>query len=163
MTHFLFIHSILAGDWASLTIKSLIILTFWLFMIAAVMLDLWSGVERARALGEKARSDKFRRTVTKIGDYWRVLAFALMLDVIASVLPFYNLPYVSVLAAIGCVLIEAKSVFENLKAKRSVASALPEIISKIAATRDLEQIKQLMAQYLALTDKHKQPVNYEND
>lgn len=155
----LFIPSLQGGDWHTLTVKCAIIGAFWGFMIFSVAIDLWSGVERARAVGEKPRSDKFRRTISKIGDYWRVLAFALMLDVVGSILPFYNLPWASVLASIACILIEGKSVLENLQAKKSIAAQLPDLMARLLDCTDSEKMKALLEELDILKNKHKTTPN----
>ncbi len=154
--HFLFIPSIQSGDWPALYVKCAVILIFWALMIVAVLIDLWSGVDRAKAIGEKSRSDKFRRTVTKIGDYWRVLAFGLIIDIIASILPFYNLPYASILASVACALIECKSVIENARAKKSVAAKIPELMAELLECTDKEKMAELLKKWSELGDKHKQ-------
>ncbi len=156
MTHFLFIPAIQSGDWEILYVKCAVILIFWLMMIAAVLLDLWSGIDRSRAAGEQPRSDKFRHTVTKIGDYWRVLAFGLIIDVIASILPFYNLPYASILASVACALIECKSVVENLRAKKSAAAKIPDLMVQLLNCTDTEKMKELLGKWKTLDDKHTQ-------
>ena len=46
--------------------RAVIILVFWIIMVIAVFIDLWTGVEKARARHEQIYSDKLRRTVAKI-------------------------------------------------------------------------------------------------
>jgi hypothetical protein len=155
MSRFLFIPSIQSGDWPTLYLKCTVILIVWTLMIVAVLLDLWSGVECARSTGEKPRSDKFRRTITKIGDYWRVLAFGLIIDIIASILPFYTLPYSSILVSVACILIELKSVIENSKIKKSAAARIPEIMTELLACTDKEKMLELLLKWQQLNDKYK--------
>lgn len=110
-----------------------LILGTWLAMILAVLLDLWTGVEKARALGEDVDSHNLRRTVKKIGDYWRVQVFGLMVDVFSSL--WLNFPAASLLCGLGVLLIEARSVVENLRQKRSAAAELPDILTRIVKAR----------------------------
>jgi hypothetical protein len=154
MRNFLFIPSIQAGDWHTLYVKCAIVLFFWVLMIVAVLLDLWSGLDRARTLKEKPRSDKFRRTVEKIGDYWRLLAFGLIIDFIASMLPFYTIPYASMLSSVACILIELKSVIENSRAKKSAAAQLPEVIMKIISCKNSKEAIELIKKIHELSEKH---------
>jgi len=154
MTKFLFIPTIQAGDWDALYLQGAIVFMLWVLVILAVLLDLWAGIDRAKAIGEKPRSDKFRRTIEKVGDYWRVLAFGLILDLIGSVLPFYSLSYASILASVACILIELKSVVENLKAKKSTAAQLPEIIKEIMRCRDIDRAIELIGKVQNLNNKH---------
>lgn len=48
-----------------------VVLVLWLLMIVAVSVDLWSGVEKAKAENRYISSGGFRRTFVKVGEYWR--------------------------------------------------------------------------------------------
>ena len=150
----LFIPSIQVGDWGNLYTKCFIVFICWLAVVFAALLDLWSGLDRAKALGEKPRSDKFRRTTGKVGDYWRFLAFGLIIDVIGSALPFYNLAYASVLFSVACILIEMKSVWENSVAKKSVAANIPNVIKKIISCTSAKDAANIISEIHSLTDKY---------
>ena len=112
-------------------------------MILSCFIDLWSGRNTAQFLGEKLESHKYRRTVIKIGDYSRVMVFGFMFDGLGMFLPFYTLPFGTMLCATGTILIEGKSVLENSARKKAHAADIPEIIRKIiraASTKDAESI-----------------------
>jgi hypothetical protein len=163
MMKFLFIESIQFGNWDELIVKCSIVIICWALVIIAVLLDLWAGIDRAKAVGEKPRSDKFRRTIEKIGDYWRVLAFGLILDIIGSILPFYNLAYASLLASVACILIELKSVVENLRAKKSVAAQLPEIIKEIMRCKDIPRAIELIGQVQNLNNNENNTIKGQSN
>ncbi|MDR1370812.1 MAG: phage holin family protein [Dysgonamonadaceae bacterium] len=152
----LFIPTILEGDWPTLTVKCCIVVGFWILVVFAVLIDLWTGLERAKVLKEKPQSHKYRRTIEKIGEYWRILAFGLMFDVIASPLPFYTLPYASMFASVACIAIELKSVIENLNRKKSAAAKIPEIIAELIATTDRDKVAELLKNYSELGKKDKE-------
>ena len=116
--------------------RAIIILIFWIIMIIAVFIDLWTGVEKARARHEQIYSDKLRRTVSKIGEYWRVQIMFLLFDIIGSFITVYNLPYASMLGTVCIVYIELRSVFENLKEKRSSAADIIDVAQKIIECKD---------------------------
>lgn len=125
------------------TVRSAIIIVCWAIMITSCLIDLWSGRNTAKALGEKLESHKYRRTITKIGDYARVMLFALMFDLIGFLLPFYDLPFAIMLCTIAVLLIEGKSVVENASKKKAHAAEIPQIVKDIisaATTKDAEQI-----------------------
>ncbi len=124
--------------------KALITLVCWGIMVAAIIIDLWTGIDKAKAKGEKIHSRTLRRTITKIGEYWRVLVMFLLFDIVASFISAYNLPYGSMLGAVCILVIELRSVFENLTAKRSAASQIPDTLSKIVQCKDLTNAKQLL-------------------
>lgn len=138
-----------------LIVRMAIVLACWTFVFAANMLDFWSGRDTAKALGEKIDSKGFRRTITKVGDYYRVLMFTLLFDLIGCLFPFYKLPFASVLASIAVIAIELSSVIENSRRKKSHAGDLPDMVKQIiqcATAKDGEKIlqeiqKQLKAEH----------------
>lgn len=124
-------------------IRVIIIMACWIMMVSSCFVDLWSGRNTAQFLGEKLESHKYRRTVIKIGDYSRVMVFGFMFDCLGVLLPFYILPFGTMLCTTGVILIEGKSVLENLARKKAHAADIPEVIKKIiqaASTKDAESI-----------------------
>ena len=126
-----------------LLIRMAIVLICWAFVFVANFVDFWSGRDTAKAIGERIDSKGYRRTFVKIGDYYRVLIFALLFDLIGSLFTFYKLPFVTMLGSISVIAIELASVIENSKRKKSHAAEVPDIIKKIiqcATTKDGEKI-----------------------
>lgn len=121
------------------TIRVGILLTCWLFMIVSNLIDFWSGVTTAKALGQALMSHGFRRTVTKIGDYIKVMLFALMFDVLGSLLSFYVAPFATMLCTIAIMCIEGRSVIENSRRKKAHAGDIPDIVKKIVQATTAEQ------------------------
>lgn len=129
-------------------IRIIIIMMCWAIMVISCFIDLWSGRNTAKFLGEKLESHKYRKTVIKIGDYSRVMVFGTMFDCLGMLLPFYILPFGTMLCAIGVILIEGKSVNENSVRKKVHAADIPEIIKKIiqaASQKDAEIILEQLA------------------
>ncbi len=111
----LFINSFLEKDYETLATKLELIIIMWIIVLIAIIIDLISGLRKATLLGEVHTSYGFRRTVSKMVQYYGLLCFAFMFDVLASlVLP---MSYFSMLASFFLVFIEAKSVFEKAKDK----------------------------------------------
>ena len=136
---------------AFIIIRVIVIMVCWIIMVLSCFVDLWSGRNTAKFLGEKLESHKYRRTVIKIGDYSRVMVFGFMFDCLGMLLPFYILPFGTMLCATGVILIEGKSVLENSARKKAHAADIPEVIKKIilaASTKDAESILE------QLTDKN---------
>ena len=126
-----------------LLLRMAIVLICWAFVFIANFVDFWSGRSTAKAIGEHLDSKGYRRTFIKIGDYYRVLIFALLFDLIGSLFTFYKLPFASLLGSISVIAIECASVLENSRRKKSHAAEVPEIIKKIiqcATTKDGEKI-----------------------
>lgn len=112
-----------------------VILATWIVMGASTLVDLWTGIDKAMATGERVRSHGLRRTISKAGDYWRVQCFGLFIDIFGTL--WFSVPYASILITFGILLIEGKSVIENLKAKKSEAANIIDAVRAIKeATTD---------------------------
>lgn len=126
-----------------LLIRMAIVLICWAFVFVANFVDFWSGRDTAKAIGEHIDSKGYRRTFVKIGDYYRVLIFALLFDLIGSLFTFYKLPFASILGGISVIAIELASVLENSRRKKSHSAEIPDMVRKIiqcATTKDGEKI-----------------------
>lgn len=126
-----------------LLIRMAIVLICWAFVFVANFVDFWSGRDTAKAIGEHIDSKGYRRTFVKIGDYYRVLIFALLFDLIGSLFTFYKLPFASILGSISVIAIELASVLENSRRKKSHSAEIPDMVRKIiqcATTKDGEKI-----------------------
>lgn len=135
-----------------------IILVCWLFMILSSIVDFWSGTTTAKALGQALMSHGFRRTITKIGDYVRLMLFALMFDILGSLLSFYIIPFVTILCTVAVIYIEGKSVVENSKRKKAHAAEVPDIVKQIVQATTAEQGHEILDkinQLLTLNEKDK--------
>lgn len=127
----LFIQSFLAKDYQELTIKLELIMIMWIIVLIAIIIDFILGLRKATLLGEVHTSYGFRRTVSKLVQYYGLLCFAFMFDVLSSlVLP---LSYFSMLASFFLVFIEAKSVLEKAhdKDRRKMNKNLKDLITLI--------------------------------
>lgn len=132
------------GDFAHVQLNVMIILTMWSFEVMAVLIDFWSGTNTARALGQKLDSGGFRRSFAKLGDYWRVTVMFLFIDITGSFFRWYSLPFATMLIAMGVVLTEGRSVYENARAKKSQIQKLPENIRAIIRCSDAKSASELL-------------------
>ena len=135
-----------------------IILICWIFMILSSIVDFWSGTTTAKALGQALMSHGFRRTITKIGDYVRLMLFALMFDILGSLLSFYIIPFATILYTVAVIYIEGKSVVENSKRKKAHAAEVPDIVKQIVRATTAEQGHEILdkiSQLLTLNEKDK--------
>lgn len=111
--------------------------------VLASLFDMWSGIDAARANKEPVSSRALRRTVSKIVDYLRVVIFAMFIDVLGMFFSWYVLPYCVILCTLGILLIEGKSVIENLRRKKSNAAEVVDMVQdiiKAATDKDAEKI-----------------------
>ena len=135
-----------------------IILICWIFMILSSIVDFWSGTTTAKALGQALMSHGFRRTITKIGDYVRLMLFALMFDILGSLLSFYIIPFATILYTVAVIYIEGKSVVENSKRKKAHAAEVPDIVKQIVRATTAEQGHEILdkiSQLLTLNEKNR--------
>ena len=59
-------------------------------IVAAVFMDMWVGIDAAKAAHEPLMSHGLRRTITKALDYFRVLLFASLIDILGAFLLLSN-------------------------------------------------------------------------
>lgn len=135
------------GNWEALnfflTTRIAVIVVCWAFMVLACLIDLWDARKTAILLGEKLESHKYRNTVIKAGDYARILLFTLMFDALGFLLPFYSLPFATLISTVAILLIEGKSVLEHSAKKKSASASIPEVfrmIIRASTTKEAEQI-----------------------
>lgn len=139
-----------------IAVRAAIVLGCWIFMICSNIVDFWSGITTAKALGETLMSHGFRRTIVKIGDYVRLMLFALMFDMLGSLLSFYVMPFATILCTIAVIYIEFKSVVENSKKKKAHAADIPDIVGQIVQATTTEQGKEILkkiSNLIALKEK----------
>ena len=109
----------------------------------ACLMDMWTGIDAARANKEKIRSKPLRKTGMKIVDYFRLIIIFVLIDILGLCFPWYNLPYGAVIGTAGVLFVEGFSVVENLRRKRSHAAQVADVAAKIVkclTTEDAEKI-----------------------
>jgi len=109
----LFITSIINEDWNQFKAFLTVLIVLYTCVLFAVLIDLYFGVKRANRLKIVRTSYGYRRTITKLTSYFGLLLMLSIADIAASVI--FKMPYFTVIGALGIVIVEGKSVFENLK------------------------------------------------
>lgn len=135
----IFITSFLEKDYATLYTKLELVLIMWAIVLVAIIMDLISGLRKASREGLLHTSYGFRRTVKKAVEYYGLMCFAFMFDILGSlVLP---LPYFSMIASVFLVFIEAKSVFEKVHKndRQKVTESVKDLISLLEHRDDLAE------------------------
>jgi hypothetical protein len=126
-------------------------------ILLAVLIDLSTGVERAKKCKEKIRSHILRRTISKVVDYYRLLFFGVIIDVLGLAFVWYNMPYCAVVVAVGAVLIEAKSVLENYHQMKSPAAEMPDMTAaaiKASTSRVADEIIEIIKDNVRKENEH---------
>lgn len=137
MREILFVNSFLSGDYAVFRTQVAIVGVMWLLVAIAIIIDLISGVRKARERGEMRTSYGFKQTVNKMVLYYAFMLFAFMFDCIGMF--FYPLPAVTLIASAFLIFIECKSVLEKAhdKDKRKFNRSLNELVMLLENKDDL--------------------------
>jgi hypothetical protein len=130
----LFINHIINKDREGLEMLSLVLVLFYTCVLAAVLVDLFFGVRRAKQAGVARTSYGFRRTVNKATTYFGLLIMLTIADVLASII--FSMPYFTAIGAVGLVLVETKSVFENIREKDGSVEEIPKILLELYKNKD---------------------------
>lgn len=113
-------------------------------IIVACLIDLWTGIDAARKNKEKIRSKALRRTVVKILDYLRVVVFGVLIDILGLTFTWYIIPYCAIICTLGILVIEGKSVLENLQKKKSSAAQVVDVIQAIVDATDNDTAEKII-------------------
>ena len=137
----LFIQSIMNKDWNHLNGILAVLAILYTCVFLSVLIDLFFGVKRARQLKIVRTSFGYRRTITKLTSYFGLLIMLSIADIVASVV--FEMPYFTVIGAIGIVLVEAKSVFENLRQESKNLDEVQKVLLKLFENK--EEIQTLIS------------------
>lgn len=138
-----------------------VLLAVCLLVLIAIIFDLWDGVYTAQATGERVHSHKLRVTISKIFEYWRIIAAGFLLDCIGCIFDVYLIPFVVVIFGTGLILIEIKSMIEHSRKRKSSAANLEGILRKIieaGTEKDAREVVKKMGEVLTAhnaEDNHK--------
>jgi len=97
----------------------------------AVLLDLYTGIKAAKKTGEAIRSHVLRKTITKIIEYWFVIVFGVLIDLLGLSFPWYTIPYAAILITLAVLVIEGRSMLENLAKAKSHAARVDNVVLDI--------------------------------
>ena len=130
---------------------------FWFLLcggltFGAILVDLSTGVSRARALKEKIYSGGLRKSLIKLRDYLSIFYFGVIVDIALNLVWKY-MPVGLVTTCIAASAIELISVVENLKLKKSAAAKMPEIVAKMIEVKDTESAAKLLNELKNLLKK----------
>lgn len=128
-------------------------LGLWILVILAVLIDLWDGVYTARRLGTRVHSHKLRVTIRKIGEYWRFILMGFVADTIGILFPFWSWPYLSIGICLGVIAIEAKSVMEHAKKRKSHVADVPKMLKNIVECASEHDALDILAKVKSMLDE----------
>ena len=103
-------------------------------VFVSVLIDLFFGVKRAKRLKIARTSFGYRRTITKLTSYFGLMLMLSIADIAASVI--FKSPYFTVLGAIGIVVVETKSVFENIREEEKNMAEVQKLLLKLFESKE---------------------------
>ena len=120
---------------------------------AAILIDLSTGIKKAKALKCKIHSQGLRRTFVKLGDYLSIFYFGIIVDIAIHMVSKTYIPVGIALACLASCTIECISVIENLKARKSAAGQVPEIAQKIINAKNVKEAVDVINTIKKLTEE----------
>ncbi len=121
-------------DWAHLNELLTVLAVLYICVFMSVIIDLFFGVKPAKRLKIVRTSFEYRRTITKLTSYFGLMIMLSIADIVASVV--FDMPYFTVVGAIGIVLVEAKSVFENLRQETKNVDEIQKVLLKLFENKE---------------------------
>jgi len=146
-----FIPSIMNDDWSHVKALLIVLVVLYACVFASVLIDLFFGVKRAKRIKIARTSFGYRRTITKLTSYFGLLLMLTIADVAASVI--FKMPYFTVIGAIGIVIVEAKSVYENIHREEKNIAEVQKVLLKLFESK--EEIQSLINFLNSKTDDTK--------
>lgn len=110
----------------------------------ACLMDMWIGIDAARANKEPIRSRPLRKTGAKMVDYYRLVMFFLLIDLLGLCFPWWSMPYATVACTAGVLVVEGLSIVENLRRKRSHAAEVAGLAAEIVECISPEEAKKII-------------------
>ena len=135
-----FIPSIMNKDWSQINVLLTVLAVLYACVFMSVIVDLFFGVKRAKRLKIVRTSYGYRRTITKLTSYFGLMIMLSIADIVASVV--FDMPYFTVIGAIGIILVEAKSVFEHLRQETKNVEDVQKMLFKLFENK--EEIQSLI-------------------
>jgi len=130
----LIIPSVINEDWNRLHAILTVLVVLYACVFVSVLIDLVFGVKRANDLKIARTSFGYRRSITKLTSYFGLMLMLSIADIAASVL--FKMPYFSVIGAIGIVIVEMKSVFENIRHRDKNVEEIQKLLLKFFENKE---------------------------
>jgi hypothetical protein len=124
-----------------------------------IFADLWSGLRKAKRIGETRTSYGYRRTISKMAQYYNLLIAGSIVDSIYGLLCWYLenyyqtslwlFPFITFIIALVLCLIEIKSIREKAEDKVRLDRA-GQVVQQIFINREnLEEVAKTISEYMS--------------
>lgn len=124
--------------------------SYLLFLVMSLCLttftnvvDFITGIAKAKAKGEKLMSGGFRRTTKKVLEYWLLQLVAFSIDCLLVVFDL-GIPIATCIVSIAIILIEGKSIVENINERKGNAQEVVDMVAKIIGASNSQQAKEII-------------------
>ena len=135
------IQLIMTKDWGHLNALLAVLAVLYTCVFLSILIDLHFGIRHAKRMNIARTSSGYRRTISKLTNYFGLMLMLSIADVVASAV--FKMPYFTVAGAVGIVLVEAKSVFENLRQQEKNIAEVQSMLLKILEHKD--QIQDMLS------------------
>lgn len=149
-----------------------ILLCIYILVLLMIFADLWSGVRKAKRLGIARNSYSYRRTISKMAQYYNILIACTIVDSMYGMLAWFLetyyqysiwlFPFCTFFIAVVLCLIEIKSIREKAEDKVRFDRA-GQAIQQVFINRDnLEEVAKTISNYMKESDNSKTEDNEPN-
>lgn len=136
-----------------------ILLGIYILVLLMIFADLWSGLRKAKRIGETRTSYGYRRTISKMAQYYNLLIAGSIVDSIYGLLCWYLenyyqtslwlFPFITFIIALVLCLIEIKSIREKAEDKVRLDRA-GQVIQQVFINREnLEEVAKTISEYMS--------------
>lgn len=136
-----------------------ILLGIYILVLLMIFADLWSGVRKAKRIGEERTSYAYRRTISKMAQYYNLLIACTIVDSIYGMLSWFLetyyqtslwlFPFITFFMAIVLCLIEIKSIREKAEDKVRLDRAGQVVQQVIINRENLEEVAKTISEYMS--------------
>lgn len=125
-------------DMAKIYLHLAIVMVCWIIMVVAPLIDMWDGVQTSRMLKEPILSNRLRKTVAKINEYWRFMLIGFCIDVLGIFISWYSVPCASMIFTLAILYVEFKSMREHAARRNNDTADMVRTASRIIDCKTIE-------------------------
>lgn len=125
-------------DMAKIYLHMVIVMVCWIIMAAAPLIDMWDGVQTSRMLKEPILSNRLRKTVAKINEYWRFMLVGFFIDALGIFISWYSVPCASMIFTLAILCVELKSMREHAQRRNNDTSEMVRTAGRIMDCKTIE-------------------------
>lgn len=144
----------------------MILAGLYTLIFIVVLLDLWSGVRKARQRGEYRSSYGLRKTVEKLARYFNMMLVLTVIDAMQMLavshlnpqvsFSFPIVPFLTIIGAIFVGIIELKSIYEKNEDKdKGKYQDAAKLVKQIGNNKEAKEIIASVVEYLKTDNKNK--------